>query len=94
LIAERLITGGMQPDTPVAVITSATCADQEITRLRLDALGIEPVRNPSIIVVGAVAALDVTGAEVAALVGAAAASESTATQPSSEHPFQHQGVEP
>lgn len=88
LIAERLIAGGMRPDMPVAVITSATCADQTIVRLQLDALGIEPVRNPSIIVVGAVAELDVTRSAVEALIGAGATFESTHRVP---HP--HQGVD-
>src|SRR5690606_8363476 len=27
-IAERLTAGGMRPDTPVAIVTSATCADE------------------------------------------------------------------
>lgn len=58
-IAERLIAGGMAPTTPVAIITSATNADQHVVRLVLDQLGNEPVRNPSTIVVGAVAARDV-----------------------------------
>ena len=60
LIADRLMAGGMRADTPVAVITSATCPDQQVSRCTLAALGAEPVRNPSTIVVGAVAALDVT----------------------------------
>ncbi len=60
LIAERLLVGGLASTTPVAVITSATCPDEEIARLTLGELGNQPVRNPSIIVVGAVAALDVT----------------------------------
>ena len=60
LIAERLIAGGMRADMPVAVITSATCPDQQVARSTLAALGTEPIRNPSTIVVGAVAALDVT----------------------------------
>jgi siroheme synthase len=89
LIAQRLIAGGMRPDMPVAVITSATCADQQIARLRLDLLGIAPIRNPSIIIVGPVAALDVTRAHVEALVGAAVVSEPT-PHPS---PHQHQGVD-
>jgi uroporphyrin-III C-methyltransferase len=64
LIADRLLAGGMTPDTPVAVITSATCPDQCVTRTTLVSLGDEPVRNPSVIVVGAVAALDVTALDV------------------------------
>ncbi len=58
-ISERLVGGGLAPATPVAVITSATCLDQEVRRLRLDELGRDPVRNPSVIVVGEVAARDV-----------------------------------
>jgi len=62
LISERLIAGGMRPDMPVAVITSATCPDQQVARTTLADLGVEPVCNPSTIVVGAVAALDFTAA--------------------------------
>ena len=58
-IAERLIGAGMRPDTPVAIVTSATCADQSVERLELAHLGVEPVRNPSVIVIGEVAARDV-----------------------------------
>lgn len=60
LIADRLIAGGMAAETPVAVITSATLPDQRVARTVLADLGGQPVRNPSVIVVGAVAALDVT----------------------------------
>jgi uroporphyrin-III C-methyltransferase len=60
LIADRLLAGGMPADMPVAVVTSATCPDQRVARTTLAALGDEPVCNPSTIVVGAVAALDVT----------------------------------
>jgi uroporphyrin-III C-methyltransferase len=58
-IAERLVAGGMRPDMPVAIVTSATCDDQCIQRLTLDRLGAEPVTNPSVIVIGEVAARDV-----------------------------------
>jgi uroporphyrin-III C-methyltransferase len=58
-IAERLIAGGMRADMPVAIVTSATCDDQCIERLTLDQLGRIPVHNPSVIVVGEVAARDV-----------------------------------
>jgi len=71
LIAERLIAGGMRADMPVAVITSATCPDQQITRGILAELGTEPIRNPSTIVIGDVAALDVTA--VASLASATSA---------------------
>jgi uroporphyrin-III C-methyltransferase len=55
---DRLICGGMDPLTPVAIITNATTAEQLEVRLRLQELGDSPVPNPSVIVIGAVAALD------------------------------------
>ena len=58
-ISRRLIEGGMRADMPVAIVTAACCDDQEIVRLTLDQLGVEPVRNPSTIVIGEVAAHDV-----------------------------------
>ncbi len=58
-IGERLIAGGMKGTTPVAIITSATCDDEHVVRTSLAALGTEPVRNPSTIVIGDVAARDV-----------------------------------
>ena len=58
-ISERLIAGGMRPDMPVAIVTSAACPDQRVARLTLGTLGIDPVDNPSVIVVGEVAAADV-----------------------------------
>lgn len=58
-VGERLIAGGMRPDMPVAIVTAATCDDQCVERLTLDRLGLEPVRNPSVIVIGEVAARDV-----------------------------------
>jgi uroporphyrin-III C-methyltransferase len=61
-IADRLVAAGMRADMPVAVVTSATNADQLIDRTTLAQLGEMPVVNPSTIVVGDVAALDVTAA--------------------------------
>src|SRR4051794_41127805 len=61
-VSARLIAGGMRPDMPVAVITSATNPDQLIDRTTLARLGEMPVCNPSTIVIGEVAALDVTAA--------------------------------
>jgi uroporphyrin-III C-methyltransferase len=65
-IADQLIAAGMQRDTPVAVITDATLATQHIARTTLDRLGDEPVRSPSTIVVGAVAAYDLGSLVLAA----------------------------
>ncbi|MDJ0769761.1 MAG: uroporphyrinogen-III C-methyltransferase [Ilumatobacter sp.] len=61
-IAERLIAGGMRPDTPAAVITAATCPDQTLERTRLDRLGARRLRNPSTIVIGEVAGRNVLAA--------------------------------
>ena len=72
-VSHRLIAGGMRPDMPVAVITSATSPDQLIDRTTLARLGEMPVCNPSTIVIGEVAALDVTAA---ASLAALAAGES------------------
>jgi uroporphyrin-III C-methyltransferase len=67
-VSQRLIGGGMRPDMPVAVITSATTPDQLVDRTTLELLGEMPVCNPSTIVIGEVAGLDVTAAvELAAL---------------------------
>jgi len=58
-LGQRLIAGGMEPGTPVAIITSATCTDEYVERLTLAELGVKPVSNPSTIVIGAVAARNV-----------------------------------
>jgi uroporphyrin-III C-methyltransferase len=58
-IRDRLIAGGMSDDMPVAVITSATCDDEQVVRTVLGRLGDDPIRNPATIVVGEVAARDV-----------------------------------
>ena len=58
-IATRLISGGMSPGTPVAVVTRATCVDQRVERSTLDDLGLRRIANPSVIVIGEVAARDV-----------------------------------
>ena len=73
-ISERLIAGGLRSDTPVAIVTSATCPDQRVTRLTLTTLGIAPVDNPSVIVVGEVAAHDILNdvPQLVALTGGAA----------------------
>ncbi len=55
-ISTALIACGRQPTTPVAVITNATTANENVERLSLDQLGATPVSSPSVIVVGEVAA--------------------------------------
>ena len=55
---DRLLAGGMRPDMPVAIITEVSTDRESERRLVLAELGVEPVPNPSVIVIGAVAALD------------------------------------
>lgn len=59
-IADQLVTAGLSPSTPVAVVTDASRPDEHTRRIPLGRLGRSPVAAPSVIVVGAVAALDVT----------------------------------
>jgi uroporphyrin-III C-methyltransferase len=59
LIGERLQAGGMRPDMPVAIISSATCPDETVIRTTLAELGRDVIHNPATIVVGDVAARDV-----------------------------------
>ena len=54
-IRTRLLEAGMDGHTPVAIVTNATMRDQNVSYLELDELGIEPVANPSVIIIGAVA---------------------------------------
>ena len=59
-IAAALIEGGLSPDTPVAAVGSATTQAQAVVRCRLADVAAAPVQSPATIVIGAVAALDVT----------------------------------
>jgi uroporphyrin-III C-methyltransferase len=58
IIAEQLMTGGLSSSTPLAVVERASRPDQRVVRATLAELGELDVTNPAIIVVGAVAALD------------------------------------
>jgi uroporphyrin-III C-methyltransferase len=55
---DRLLAGGMRADMPVAIITEATTSSMQERRLTLAELGVASVPNPSVIVIGAVAGLD------------------------------------
>jgi uroporphyrin-III C-methyltransferase len=57
-IAAELMAGGLDPATPVAAVRSATTRAQVVTRGRLDELAATPVESPAVIVIGAVAALE------------------------------------
>ena len=60
-IAAELIEGGLPADTPVAAIRYATSVQQHIVRCALSELGDAAVESPATIVIGPVAAFDLTG---------------------------------
>ena len=72
LIAERLLLGGLDADTPVAVVESATMPDQQVVRTVLADLPGTPVHAPAVLVIGSVAGLDVTDAGLEDLVATTA----------------------
>jgi len=57
-IADRLMAGGLPGTTPVAAVTWGTRPEQRTQRTTLDCLGAVPVDAPAVIVIGAVAGLD------------------------------------
>jgi uroporphyrin-III C-methyltransferase len=59
-IAAALMEGGLAADTPVAAIGRATSARQTVVRCTLAELAAAPIASPATIVIGAVAAFDVT----------------------------------
>ena len=59
-IARQLIDGGLDPATPVAVVERASTPEQRVQRATLSDLAAMSVVSPAVIVVGAVAALDLT----------------------------------
>lgn len=60
-IAASLQQGGLSPDTPAALIQSATTGEEKVVESRLDSLADDAVRHgvgsPSIVVIGAIARL-------------------------------------
>jgi len=84
-IVAELIAGGLDPATPVAAVCSATTGDEVTLRCRLDDLAAADVRSPAVLVIGAVAALDLrastdqAGAITAGAVGAAVTNASSCT---------------
>lgn len=57
-IAARLLAGGLPGDTPVTTVTWGTRPTQRTCRTTLAGLGAAPVESPAVMVVGAVAGLD------------------------------------
>jgi uroporphyrinogen III methyltransferase/synthase len=61
--------GGLDAATPVAAVTWGTRPEQRTTRMTLGELGTAPLRSPSVIVIGAVAGVDVAWFERRPLFG-------------------------
>jgi uroporphyrin-III C-methyltransferase len=59
-IAAALIEGGLPPETPVAAIRHATSSQQHVVRCALSELAATAVESPATIVIGAVAAFDLS----------------------------------
>ena len=59
-IADELMAGGLPGETPVAAIRRASTSEQSVARCRLDELVDLDIDSPATLVIGAVAALDVT----------------------------------
>ena len=70
-IAAELIAGGLDPATAVAAIQSATTDEQVVGRCQLADLGSIEVVTPAVLVVGAVAAFELS--EIRTLVGSQSA---------------------
>jgi uroporphyrinogen III methyltransferase / synthase len=68
-ITAELIEGGLPPDTPAASIRWGTRPEQSTIRATLGTLAEQPLESPSVIVVGAVAALDLDWFESRPLFG-------------------------
>jgi uroporphyrinogen III methyltransferase/synthase len=68
-IAERLMAGGLAGDTPVASVRWGTRPEQRTVRTTLARLGDTPMESPSTMVIGAVAALDLSWFERRPLFG-------------------------
>lgn len=68
-IADRLMAGGLAGDTPVVAVTWGTRPEQRSLRTTLGALGAAAVESPAVIVIGAVAGLDLAWFERRPLFG-------------------------
>ena len=60
-VAAELIEGGLDPATPVAVVERASTPEQRVERATVGELAAMTVASPAVIVIGAVAALDLAG---------------------------------
>ena len=82
VIAARLMAGGLAPDTPVLAVHWGSRPEQVSTRVRLDELGTTPLEPPVTMVIGPVAALDLSWYESLPLFGRRVVLTRAATQAS------------
>lgn len=68
-IVERLLAGGLSPDTPAAAVTWGTRPEQRTVRCRLADLPHQGVRPPAVFVIGRVAAAELSWFERRPLFG-------------------------
>jgi uroporphyrinogen III methyltransferase/synthase len=68
-VAERLVAGGLDPATPAAAVQWGTWPDQRTWRTTLAGLRDTPVESPAVLVIGAVAGLDLRWFEDRPLLG-------------------------
>jgi uroporphyrinogen III methyltransferase/synthase len=68
-IARRLMAGGLPADTPVAAVTWGTRPEQRTCRTTLGGLAGAPIESPAVMVIGAVASLDLPWYEARPLFG-------------------------
>jgi len=69
VIAERLLAGGLPPETPVAAVTWGTRPEQRTVRATLASIAAAPVRSPAVYVIGRVAAEELSWFEDRPLFG-------------------------
>ena len=68
-ITEELVAGGLPPDTPAAAVRWGTRPEQTVVRATLATLADHPLEAPSVIVIGEVAAEELTWFETRPLFG-------------------------
>jgi uroporphyrinogen III methyltransferase / synthase len=68
-IARRLMAGGLPPETPVAAVTWGTRPEQRTVRTTLGRLAATAIESPAVLVVGAVATLELPWYESRPLFG-------------------------
>ena len=94
-IAERLLAGGLAPDTPVAAVTWGTRPEQVTVRSSLATIAAADVKSPAVYVIGRVAAEELTWFERRPLFGKRVVVTRTRAQASElSHRLRDLGAEP